>query len=382
VRALGIVLLGAALLLAWWVANLARPEKPATLFEPPSEGAAASAPRAMLEEPNARRMPVPPAQAEGPRASAEASSAKAEREPVAPEADEEVLEVLVLDTAGRPVRGVPVLAGPLIQPRPGWDTRPGRPTDADGRARIPMRLFAGPELEQPGRHNAVWVNVTAEDPPLIDFGQAVPAVESVTLVLPAGGALELRVSEEDGTPVKSGASVEVAAYDRSGRRFGTLADVRDGRADVPWIELGLALELRAFANDQRTRPSERARARLAGPRAAGETVRAQLALGLEWPEIAFRVLDEGGQPLVLRKLRAHVNEHPLTPQDGRCITDSDGRARLRVIGDHRSLYERTLELVPDDAPDETEEHGVTLVLPRVLVRGRATELGDLVLGPR
>jgi hypothetical protein len=162
-----------------------------------------------------------------------------------------------------------------------------------------------------------------------------------------------------------------------GSRLSCNAEVRAGVAEFPWIDVGAELELRATYDDQRMRPSSGARARAKGPAWPGETVECTLVLGPEWPLVTFRVLDERGNALAWANLDLLVSEESTTPQTARCVADGEGRGELRLLGEHRSARERTLEL----SLDRPAPRWALVILRAVLERKGATDLGTIVLRP-
>ena len=292
----------------------------------------------------------------------------------------EVLDVLVVDSIGAPAPGVPLTAQVETDGgRIGLNgRRPELLTDAAGRVRVPVDSFGAAErlaVMEGNPRNVLRVCVPLRAAPVLDFGATVPAAGPVTLVLPPCGRVRLRVAEEDGQPVAGAASVWAQVRDALGNGTSAMAEVRDGVAEFSWIELGAELELKAFYDDQRTRPSERARLTLLGPLQDGQTVEGELFLGLEWPRITFRAVDERGAALAFASLQLRLSEGASSPQDARCICDRDGRGELRLMSAHRSAELRTLDVVLA----RPSERAALVVLPPELELGHATELGDLVL---
>ena len=291
----------------------------------------------------------------------------------------EVLDVLVLDASGMPAEGVPIrLEIETTPPSSGPRDARVNETDASGRTRIPLSWFATfRALPEHSPRNVLRASVPLEHGPSIDFGTTVPAPGLVTLRLPPAGRVRVSVSADDGTPVAGGATVYATVRASARNASAVNASVRDGVAQFPWIDLGTQLELRAVYDDQRARASSRARATLVGPRWDGETVETALVLGLEWPLVTFRVLDEHGRALAFANLRLRVDEDQRRSQDARCVADGEGRAELRLLGDHRSPYLRTLEF----AMEWPTVRRARIVLPAELERDSATDLGAVVLHP-
>jgi len=253
----------------------------------------------------------------------------------------EAIRVRVVDAAGRPAAGVPVLLTARRAADAASEHVLGRvaTAGADAEARFPRPTEL---LERAGAHGASVRLVASCDLPLADgprveLEPAALGPEPVVLALPPTGSVvaAVRPAEPD-APVRVRLGWRVAGGDAPGwsRAHVAHVDTRAGDARFERVGLGLDLELVAHAVDHATRT---ATARVTGPRGAGEEVRVELELGPPWPVVTGRALDGAGAPIAGASLRASLRlstdpegrEHA-TQSLGRIGTDADGRFRVTI----------------------------------------------------
>jgi len=371
-----------ALLVAAYV--LSRPgerSRAATLAPPEVPGelagralAAIAAPDVLAEEEPTEPARTPGTESASPRRATPPPVPLPARGAPAPPPPSGELEVLVRDERGQPVAGIALDLELRTVPYSSGPSQALPPTDADGRARIPLAWFAAPSWAVESYAYSLRARVPLRELPRIEFGSRTPGPGLVVLTLPMSGRVRVRVLDPQGAPVEDGAGVYAVLRGSGADSVPTSAEVRAGLAELPWVPLDATLELRAAYDDKR---AESARLVLAGPTLPGEIMEGELRLGESWPTLRFRVLDERGMPLSTASLALRVALPPLSPQFGRATSSPEGWVEFQLLERQLVRAERLLELsVQQPVPRWGE-----LVLPYELVRGAPTELGDVFLRP-
>jgi hypothetical protein len=279
------------------------------------------------------------------------------------------LPIQVVDSAGRPVVGVPV----ALRQRGAW--RIDEPvvvrTEApDGIGRVP---HAGARIAASAA-NGIWlaaVQAVLREPLEREIDPSVTPSEPVVLVLPETGSVDVQVLEADGQPYSDLAQVHLAAAGPGPAGEPAAAISRGGRARYDFVELGL--DLRASANRLRSGPG-RAEATGPGPRAAGESIALTLRLGGSGTVLQARVVTPDGAPVATRDLHAALRD----PTDSMAFlvrTDADGRIRFDLAT--HVANRGALTLTVRDPLDGRAALGATV--PAGTPPG-IHDLGELVLG--
>jgi len=222
-------------------------------------------------------------------------------------AEQNELALHVVDENGVPQAGVPVALqhGAGDEREFAWRAS----TSADGEARCSIYRHAA-ERASSGRFSACLAlplaAVVAHE-----LERGAPPAEPVRLVLPPTGSLRVRLVEENGEPSTESGTLELNV--RYGDRAGGASDVRrfdlhtyaydyeNGEVVIPFLGLGLELELRDLSPGQRNGPVER----VSGPRRAGEEAKAELKRNPHARKLRGRaLLGESGAPLANARLRA------------------------------------------------------------------------------
>jgi hypothetical protein len=302
-------------------------------------------------------------------------------------AEEDVLVVRVLDARGLAVAGVPVELGFATE----RDSNGGRvgvdqvhpvpralvrralfPTDELGLARIPVSHFLATDpADLTFLGYVLRVRVPQREAVELDLGRAVPAPGQVTLRLPPSGALRLSVRTADDRPAPDGSTVVAEARIAGETRFrsSAIADVRDGVAVFPCVDLDAEFRLRGMYASVGGQSGERM---LAGPTYSGETVEATLRLGVEWPRLRLRAVTESREPLATTRIEFRIVQAPRSPQSGGEWTDEAGTVELLVLGPQRSEFRHEIELWVLGP----RSRRAMLLLPEELAY--PTDLGDVV----
>lgn len=295
------------------------------------------------------------------------------------------LVVQVIDAAGTPLPGIKV---EIRRSNSAWSypVTDRETADPDGVARfqhvqeILVRNSLGASSWKVGVEGALdpWVQEPI-DP------DALPA-EPVTLVLPATGAVELRVFDESGAllegdgkatlgVVRKGEPRKLSPFSSQGRQR-VDRPVEDGVARFPVVGLGCELELAAH----RAGSNVDTHVYGIGPTAPGQTVQFELQLGTDHPVVRLRALGEDRAPLVRAKLAARIDymsRHMQNANELSVVTGDDGMVNLDLEGHWAEGTERKLTL--QQGPREQPEGTAVLDLSRKLENG-LNDLGDVVLG--
>jgi len=292
--------------------------------------------------------------------------------PIPSEVQRRELCVQLIDAWGAPVAGVSIglLALQRSEERQRPSSQDERLTDADGRACFPLGLVTRWE----GQIEVDLVRVVALLPlaqgPSVELEVGRPVPDELLLTLPPVGALVVHVFDPWHAPARN-ASVEAVISRADGGSWRASAEVTEGLARFPAVELDTRIELRPTTPDLRARGE---RIVLDGPSSPGETIEATLRFDTEWPTLKLRALEESGRPLAHATLGMRILHGRLSPQPGNPSTDGAGELRVLFLGQPTSEDLRELLLWTEKPP-----RLVRLTLPSEL--GWPTDLGDVILRP-
>lgn len=294
------------------------------------------------------------------------------------------LRVEVVDSRAFPCAGVPV----ALRSRSGFDlddvvravTR-----EPDGVAEIP---HAGMHLDAISFAQTSIAIAAALEPPVeipIDEG-ALPG-DTVRLVLPPTGAVEVWLRRKDGRvytdPVEVGLQcLRAGALDpRKLARDRTRSSLRvtsvGGRAFFPYVSLDCTVEATVMRPGRETQCVVQG----LGPREAGE--RATLLLDVDAdplvPTVEARAVDRERQPIANARLavRTFAGTPPVPTRFTYVRTDSDGRFQLGIHDEHFEEGPIRL-LVCETTGDQSIVRGAEVPLPKEL-KIEVVPIGDVVL---
>lgn len=212
------------------------------------------------------------------------------------------IRVRVVNRAGRPQAGVPVVLRKALTPRRGFVRYPHLPakTAADGIAALPFK----------DRHVGSWEVTFAfplVDPPCVDVDLDNPREEIHSLTLPDTGSLLLRCENPEGQPVGDETRVLMTAYAGAPVHENEVwpgdwcpwrrVPLEGGAYRLPRVGVGMQFRLSASHRD-RASGVKSASASGAGPVRAGEEAELTVVLGADrLPVITGRFIDENGEPL-------------------------------------------------------------------------------------
>lgn len=211
--------------------------------------------------------------------------------------------------------------------------------------------------------------------------------DPVILVVPATGSVEVSVLDELGDPLAGEAKVTIGVV-RKGEARRLPSNTRDlrpalekplenSRALFPHV--GLGCELEVIASSAGTMVSTRTYG--AGPFRAGEKVSFELRLGLDYPVLRFRALDERGAPIVEEELHVTLHHEAIAMSSDRPFTvrtDEHGVARIDL--ERRWTKDMTRVLLLTRNSKEPTEQMAQVDIGREFAPG-AHDLGDVVLEP-
>jgi hypothetical protein len=232
------------------------------------------------------------------------------------------LEVEVVDEASRPV---PRISVTFVRPHE------SKGSQTDDRGRVVFR-HAGLELARArGQTLEVRADVLLAEPVRAMVDREPPPGQPLRLVVPARGALEVRVIGDDGQPFEKTAflTLDVVSHAEPGRagmdspRNERVSATHAGAATFEDIGLGQQLELTAEYREGNLRT----KAVLDGPRVPGERVAHTLQLAVDRTVLVFRAVDETGKALV-GELEVKVgvsSNHSSGSSAGGVRTDDEGR---------------------------------------------------------
>lgn len=288
------------------------------------------------------------------------------------------LKIRVVDEAGAPVAGVPVAMRIREEAGRAFDALKAS-TDGDGVGRI--------------RHVKRLLDTLIENEVLAAISGVLPEPveapvdrddfsKTIELVLPACGALDIRLVRPDGEPAQevyrlSGEWHETGASEDAPRQERPLLAIEGGSARLFPVALSTSFRL-SLHSLQRNEVLE---TDVDGPRRPGEVTLVQLEVS-EASTLALRLVDDQGQPLADALLRLVLEEQQgdERPSSDRTSlrADQGGRVCYEVPGDYhgqrRRLQIRTHSL--GDEPELTGELDLSYRLPV-----GETDAGDVVLSP-
>ena len=269
------------------------------------------------------------------------------------------LTILVKDANGKPVPRVPVglRADRSDFLRLGWSGV----SDDDGRAiveAVPRRSL-GPKATRA----IAFLNFPHRDGPTapVDLDDLPP--EPVELVLPPTGQVEVHV---DGVAPARADGITVALAAVEARTIpAARADTTAGRALFPFVGLGMKMEV-AIASDD---TGARLRKDIDGPRVPGQRVSVRIDLRSGKPIVVGRLIDEKGDPVANRRLRARlraVSGHSSSSRSTFLTTDGEGRFRMEVTDRYPPDANRTLQIRSESSCTAKEKTRMArAVLPRL-----------------
>lgn len=290
------------------------------------------------------------------------------------------LAIQVVDGAGKPVAGVPVVvrAGPGQGPRDeAWNDVTRAP---DGIARLPhvdrklARLRA--------KHPCAQIAILGRDLAFVPFElDALPA-EPIRLVLPPTGSVEITLVDDSGKAVLARMIqlMEGTSVDTQGFPLQTtgpqLTPVRIDEGRVRYAHVGLDLDLVAFAFAPGYEP---AGVHAVGPRQAGELVVIDIPFGTGHPVMVLRLVDEQRMPLADRMVQMSVGSRSRGSIHQPIKSDARGIVRLPTLAPADDHVSTMVDLLVD-SPGPCQGCQASLAVPSEL-HGSENDLGDLVLRP-
>lgn len=300
------------------------------------------------------------------------------------------VEVEVLDALGTPVADVPVA---LMTPQGVFYQRRGSHlgiaksrTGADGRARLRFRPFALYSSQRPIELIA-GCDVLGIERSGVPFDIDAAPSSPIRLQLPDTGTVIVDVEDDQGRPLRDALLLGCDYALRQPRREGpTLASgqaqvAQDGRVIFESVGLDLDLEIGCWSESAWSFPP----VSIAGPRHAGEVVRATMRASGRHPLLRGRVVDSRGRPLRNTELQSVLRMgdkswstfHPIT-------LDADGRFVLPLTWGRGEREPIVLELIRWDRYDGNRMPTGPLATREILddLKNAGGELGDLVLRER
>lgn len=272
------------------------------------------------------------------------------------------VRVRVVDLAGAPVAGVPVVL------RTANDILNRRRTGSDGWVELPLR---GRRRVLPDPGAFVQLGILAAD---LEVVRVVRPVEPLELVLPEVGSVELELVD-GGTRFLGNGDVQLYLTEAEEARQPTArfayelhAPFEQGRARFEFVGLGLE-HVVAVHTDERQESGLEFR----GPARNGEVRRLRVEVGAQVPVLAGRLLEESGVPLSGVTARLTLREEWSSRQVG-VRTGPEGDFRQGIV-DTEGFETIQVEVL---APSNRLHDG-HFPLPR-LVAG-LNDLGDLNLTP-
>ena len=296
----------------------------------------------------------------------------------------------VADASGRPAPRVPIGIH--------WGTGSEIPvsveeTGADGRARF---QHVGLELVLSNLAEIVLsVNLPLVEMLGRNIGREAPPAEPIRFQLPPLGVVEALVLDARRAPVADGTAVElglvrpgeardVSPFSRRGRTR-LSRQTAGGKASFEHVEVGHEVELLVRSATSGVSATEF----FPGPRLEGQLVEHTLVLGLDYPVLIFRAVDETRQPLSRERLalRAHFRSSFKIHEDqSEVTTDEQGRFQFDLPsqfleGDRRTLLVTALEgalgaevdLSRAFDPGTNPMGDLVLLAPPLVVAGRVVD---------
>ena len=291
------------------------------------------------------------------------------------------VRVRVVDLDGAPRGSVPVLLQFLE--RGTWWPKATRSTDAETAEVRFSNLQRGVSAAAPDTRWRVTLAIFGADAPRREFDAGSLPAETVVLVEPSNGAVEVDVHDLADQRLASGGTVSLrlagpgllvgkppaapprleSTDDRHLLRAWTGVPVRFDR-----IGLGTELEL-SYSG---TRSDVPTRLALVGPRLRGELVRSVLRVGADHPIVRVRLVDANGAPWIEYVVDVAIEYEGTGLFGGQFPgrTDETGRIELELDAGWSSAL---LGFTKDT-------HSARVELNAALPDG-VTELGDVVFGP-
>jgi hypothetical protein len=315
-------------------------------------------------------------------------------------ATDATLRAAVVDLAGAAVLGATVRIR-QVHSWGGWTVR-SRAVEGEAAIATFRHVQETVTAVESDRHWAVGVEALLEEQVEHALDPENFPGELITLVIPATGAVEVRIVDEEWKPLIGEARVSLGIV-RQGepQRLSPFSEIRrttldvtaeEGVARFPMVALGAELEVAARRGQSRVAT----RAYAPGPVRAGGTATLDVRLGSDHPVVVLRAVYENGEPLANMQLLVRIEltaRHTSNMHDVAVTTDDDARFRVDVEADWTEDSERALivTLGSREQPDATavvdlsrklqpglnDLGQVTMAEPALLVRGRVvTPAGD------
>jgi len=290
------------------------------------------------------------------------------------------LTVQVLDYADQPASGVPVALGHKTGRWSGASFT--AETDAGGKHR-----YEHVGYRMATRNEGTWsvrLDLLLLEPVQRELDVEEDVGETVVLRMPPVGALEVVVTEADGSPAPDGTVVyagiveedqprDISPFSNHEREY-VRVETTDGAALYPFVELRQEFEVKVSHEGDRITTREYGD----GPGVAGERREFSVMLGLENPVLVFRAVSEARAPLAEQDLTLEMafrSNFMSNSWNREVKTDSEGLFRVD-IGSHYEEGDLRFLTVSDgqEAPRMAQ-----IDLAREFTPGQH-DMGDLVLG--
>jgi hypothetical protein len=293
------------------------------------------------------------------------------------------LRARVIDSRDRPLAGVEI---ELVQKTEHWSNsmRTAETLGAEGVATF--RHAQRTVRERGGGSWYMGVSAMLETPVEAALEPGALPTEVVTLALPAVGAVEVRVFDDDWSEFAGEATAALGIV-REGepRHISPFSEIRrprvehkvvNGVATFPHVALGHELEVLVRRGGSRVPTYAYGR----GPAVAGEQRSLDVRLGADHPVALLRAVDAEGRPMADTALQVRVElnaQHIRSADDANVTTDASGRFKVDLDNDWAEGTDRVMivTLGPREAPDATGEVDAGQRLEPGI-----NDLGDVVLG--
>ncbi|MFT7487489.1 MAG: hypothetical protein ACI9F9_003350, partial [Candidatus Paceibacteria bacterium] len=287
------------------------------------------------------------------------------------------LTVLVIDTAGNPVGGVPVVIESSTNQ---WRSTIVGTTSDD---RTGLAFFAHIQDELKDETYRVALNTLSAVKVMQALDLEKLSSDPLVLMLPASGSVTLEVLGTDAKrylgsgrarirSVAEGASQDLSPFNHGGERF-VSAELESGSVHFPFVELGMNVQARVA----RARSNVESTAFGPGPRIAGADAAIVVRLGAQHPVIQLRAVSANGKPFANVEFKAGLtirNEFMLSALKSWPRSDDEGRFQVDVSPSPAkgSLATLLIQL------GGSEDLSGTIDVPEDLTNG-LHDLGDLVI---